>query len=85
MPRPGSATLTALLLKLIAGYRRWVSPVLPPACRFHPSCSEYAADAIASHGPARGLGLAARRLSRCHPWCEGGLDPVPSPRRGESR
>jgi putative membrane protein insertion efficiency factor len=87
MPHSGSATLTASLLKLIAGYRRLVSPLLPPACRFHPTCSEYAAAAIAAHGPARGLALAARRLARCHPWCEGGLDPVPpvSPGAGHGR
>ena len=77
MLRVLAATLTAPLVFLIAGYRRWVSPILPPACRFHPTCSEYAADAIATHGPLRGLALATRRLGRCHPWREGGLDPVP--------
>jgi len=77
MPRVLSAALVAPLVLLIAGYRRWVSPVLPPACRFHPTCSEYAADAMAAHGPFRGLVLVARRLARCHPWCDGGVDPAP--------
>lgn len=71
------AALRASLLALIAGYRRWISPLLPPACRFSPSCSEYASDAIATHGVTRGVVLTARRLARCHPWCEGGIDPVP--------
>ncbi len=79
-----SATLTASLVALIGAYRRWVSPLLPPACRFHPSCSEYARDAIAQHGAVRGLLLATRRLAHCHPWCEGGLDPVP-PLRHDQR
>jgi len=78
-----SAALSASLLALIGAYRRWVSPLLPPACRFYPSCSEYTRDAIAQHGPFRGTALAARRLVRCHPWCEGGLDPVPPSVRAE--
>lgn len=72
-----SAALRALLLGFIAGYRRCVSPLLPRACRFYPSCSEYASEAIARHGVARGGVLSARRLARCHPWCEGGIDRVP--------
>ena len=72
-----SAMLRASLLVSIAGYRRLISPLLPPACRFHPSCSHYASEAIARHGVMRGTELAARRLARCHPWCEGGIDPVP--------
>ena len=71
------ATLRASLLALIAGYRRLISPLLPPACRFYPSCSEYASEAIARHGAVRGGVLASKRLVRCHPWCEGGVDPVP--------
>jgi len=66
-----------LLLRLIGVYRRWVSPLLPRACRFYPSCSEYASEAVATHGAARGSVLAVTRLMRCHPWCEGGVDPVP--------
>jgi len=81
MPRSWSTTLSASLLKLIAGYRRWISPLLPPACRFHPTCSEDASAATAAHRPVRGTTLAARRLARCHPWCEGGIDPVPAPNR----
>jgi putative membrane protein insertion efficiency factor len=72
-----AAALRSSLLALIAGYRRWLSPLLPSACRFHPSCSQYASEAIAAHGAARGAALAARRLARCHPWCEGGVDLVP--------
>jgi putative membrane protein insertion efficiency factor len=72
-----AATPRASLLALIAGYRRWISPLLPPACRFYPSCSEYASEAIERHGVARGAWLAVRRLGRCHPLCEGGIDPVP--------
>ena len=67
------------LLRLIGFYRRWISPLLPPHCRFHPTCSAYAAEAVSTHGAARGTWLAARRLARCHPFCAGGLDPVPAP------
>jgi hypothetical protein len=63
-------------LALLAAYRGLVSPLLPPACRFIPSCSEYCADAIEHHGLARGLLLAGRRLLRCHPLAPGGFDPV---------
>jgi putative membrane protein insertion efficiency factor len=61
----------------IVAYRRWVSPALPARCRFHPSCSAYALEAVAVHGPVRGLWLALRRLLRCHPFHPGGYDPVP--------
>jgi hypothetical protein len=73
----------ALAFPLLAAlwiYQRLVSPVLGPACRYHPSCSQYAVDAIREHGPLVGPGLALRRLLRCHPWAEGGLDPVPTRR-----
>jgi len=60
-------------------YKLVISPFLPPACRFVPSCSEYAYEAVATHGPLRGIVLAARRLGRCHPWNPGGPDPVPNP------
>jgi hypothetical protein len=66
-----------ILLALIRGYRYWLSPWLGSHCRFHPSCSQYAAEAIATHGSLHGSWLAARRVARCHPWCAGGLDPVP--------
>jgi putative membrane protein insertion efficiency factor len=58
-------------------YQRLISPLLGPRCRFHPSCSVYAADAILTHGVLRGLYLAVRRLVRCHPWNPGGVDRVP--------
>jgi uncharacterized protein len=62
---------------LFAGYKRFVSPLLPPACRFTPTCSEYAREAVLRHGIRRGLFLGARRLVRCHPFHAGGPDPVP--------
>jgi putative membrane protein insertion efficiency factor len=71
----------AALLAPILFYRRYISPMFPPVCRFQPTCSEYAMDALRLHGPLRGLWLTARRLSRCHPvtWLGGssGFDPVP--------
>lgn len=62
----------------VRGYQKLVSPWLPSRCRFYPSCSEYAAQAIAAHGVARGGLLALRRLARCHPFHPGGLDPPPA-------
>ena len=75
--------MTRILLGLLAFYQRWRSPALHAlggggGCRFVPSCSEYATIAIATHGPVRGSGLAIWRLLRCHPFCRGGLDPVPT-------
>ncbi|MCL1889081.1 MAG: membrane protein insertion efficiency factor YidD [Desulfovibrionaceae bacterium] len=69
-----------LLILPIRAYQICVSPFLPPACRFHPSCSAYAAEAISVHGVCGGLRLALGRLSRCHPFHEGGFDPVPPPK-----
>ena len=65
------------MLRLIEFYRRWISPLLPPRCRFVPSCSSYAIEAIESHGTVRGSWLAAKRVCRCHPFHPGGFDPVP--------
>jgi len=70
-----------LLRLAVRGYRYFVSPMLPPACRFSPSCSEYAEEALERHGAWRGTWLAARRVCRCGPWHAGGYDPVPSARR----
>jgi len=64
------------LIGLVQGYRHCLSPILPGACRFFPSCSAYALEAIARHGCARGGWLALRRLFRCHPLHPGGVDPV---------
>lgn len=65
-----------LILALLAGYRRFISPLLPSACRFHPTCSQYMTQALERHGAARGLWMGLRRLARCHPLNPGGLDPV---------
>jgi hypothetical protein len=73
--------MTRLLLAVLDFYRRWLSPAVHSlnagGCRFQPTCSEYAAVAIATHGPLRGSGLALWRLLRCHPFSRGGLDQVP--------
>ncbi|HET7763884.1 MAG TPA: membrane protein insertion efficiency factor YidD [Burkholderiales bacterium] len=69
--------MSRLLSLLIAGYRFSISPLLGMHCRFHPSCSAYALEALERHGATRGGWLAIRRLARCHPWHAGGHDPVP--------
>ncbi|MFD0200033.1 membrane protein insertion efficiency factor YidD [Actinosynnema sp. NPDC091369] len=69
-----------VLLLPVRFYRKFISPALPPTCRFHPSCSAYAVEALTVHGALRGSWLTLRRLGRCGPWHPGGLDPVP-PRR----
>jgi hypothetical protein len=75
---PRARTLGARMLILpIVAYRRWISPALPARCRFYPSCSAYAVEAISTHGALRGLGLATWRLLRCQPFNAGGYDPVP--------
>ena len=66
-----------VLAEIFGAYKRFVSPLLPPACRFTPTCSEYAREAVTRHGVSRGLALSARRLARCHPFQAGGPDPVP--------
>ena len=69
--------LVTLLLLPIYFYQRCISPLTPPSCRFTPTCSEYAVQAIRKYGPIKGLYLAVRRLLRCHPWGGSGYDPVP--------
>ncbi|MCG3153745.1 MAG: putative membrane protein insertion efficiency factor [bacterium] len=69
--------MKTILVLLIRVYQRWLSPALPPSCRFYPSCSEYACQAILKHGALKGVYLGARRILRCHPWHAGGYDPVP--------
>lgn len=71
--------LSLPLLALLFVYRRFVSPALPPACRYYPSCSQYAVEAVRVHGPLKGPWLALLRLLRCHPFAAGGPDPVPPP------
>jgi hypothetical protein len=71
--------MRALLIALIRVYQLFVSPLLGNHCRFYPSCSQYAREAIEQHGVLRGGWLAIRRLLRCHPWHPGGVDPVPEP------
>ncbi|WP_447985520.1 membrane protein insertion efficiency factor YidD [Nitrospira sp. Nam74] len=63
-------------ITLITFYQRWVSPLFPPACRFEPTCSHYAAEAVERHGVILGLGRAVWRLLKCHPFHPGGFDPV---------
>ena len=75
MSQPGA--LACLAVGLLDLYKRWLSPRLPQACRFSPTCSMYTREAIARHGLLRGAGLTVRRLARCHPFHQGGLDPVP--------
>ena len=61
----------------LRAYKRFISPLLPSACRFHPTCSEYMREAVEIHGASKGVWLGLRRLLRCHPFCEGGIDHVP--------
>jgi putative membrane protein insertion efficiency factor len=80
------ATVIGLLLRAaIRGYQLLLAPVLPPSCRYLPSCSHYAEEAIARHGPLRGTWLAAQRICRCHPWGGSGYDPVPAASGGKTQ
>lgn len=72
-----SGALSFLLLIPIYFYRACISPLIPPSCRFTPTCSAYALEAIKKHGPIKGLYLTVRRILRCHPWGGSGYDPVP--------
>jgi putative membrane protein insertion efficiency factor len=76
VPRPTSLGGRIVAAPIVA-YRRFVSPAMPARCRFYPSCSAYALEAVAVHGPLKGPWLALRRLLRCHPFHPGGYDPVP--------
>jgi putative membrane protein insertion efficiency factor len=69
--------MKTLLRFLLRFYQLAISPLMAPSCRFHPSCSNYALEALQVHGAARGSWLAVKRVCRCHPWNEGGVDPVP--------
>ncbi|GAA6525648.1 hypothetical protein IDVR_14430 [Intrasporangium sp. DVR] len=80
----GSGTASPMVRRLalplvwvVRAYQRFVSPLRPPTCRFHPTCSAYAVESLERFGPLKGGWLAARRLGRCHPWTPGGVDPVP--------
>ena len=82
-PAPPSVPARVLMVPIRAW--RLVSVHLTPRCRFHPSCSAYALEALETHGAVRGLWLAIRRLGRCHPWGGGGIDPVPPNTRSPMR
>jgi uncharacterized protein len=71
-----------VLVAIVRGYRLLLSPWIGSQCRFEPTCSAYALQALEQHGAGGGSYLAARRILRCHPWCAGGFDPVPAPSRG---
>ena len=69
--------LTYILVFLIRGYQTLLSPLFPPSCRYYPTCSSYSMEAIQKYGPIKGSWMGAKRIARCHPWHEGGYDPVP--------
>jgi uncharacterized protein len=73
--RPGK--IAGFLTAVLTGYKRLISPLLPSACRFYPTCSDYMREAVETHGPAQGVWLGLKRLGRCHPFHEGGFDAVP--------
>jgi len=70
-------SMRSLLILIVRAYQRLVSPLTPPSCRFVPTCSEYAVQALTEHGALTGCRLTIHRLLRCHPLCRGGYDPVP--------
>lgn len=69
--------MKTLLMGVIRGYQRYISPLTPPSCRFHPTCSQYTYEAIEKHGAVKGAWLGMKRIARCHPFNPGGFDPVP--------
>ena len=71
------AVIERFLIAVLRGYKLAISPFLAPSCRFYPTCADYAAEAVERHGALRGSAMAARRLCKCHPWHDGGFDPVP--------
>ena len=73
-----SLVIVSMLVGLVKSYQRLVRPLFPPACRHEPSCSQYAIEALEQYGAIKGLGLAFKRILRCHPWGSGGYDPVPT-------
>lgn len=73
----GASPPARAAVRILALYKRYLSPLLPPACRFQPTCSEFASEAVRRYGFRRGAGLSFRRLLRCHPFHPGGYDPVP--------
>jgi putative membrane protein insertion efficiency factor len=73
---PFLRTMKFLLIDLLKGYKRFISPILPPSCRFEPTCSQYAMDAVAKYGALRGTWMGFTRILRCQPFCKGGHDPV---------
>ncbi|MEF3307245.1 membrane protein insertion efficiency factor YidD [Paenibacillus sp. GYB003] len=82
--KPDGARVARRALQLpIRFYRKWISPLKPPTCRFYPSCSAYALEAIDVYGPAKGSWMAVKRICKCHPFHPGGFDPVPP--RAEDR
>jgi putative membrane protein insertion efficiency factor len=78
--RASRSVAQQVLIGAVRFYRLMLSPWLGSSCRFEPTCSAYALSALESHGATMGAYLSARRLLRCHPWCDGGCDPVPAPR-----
>ena len=75
--RPLSEFIARMLILPIQFYQKFISPLTPPSCRYTPTCSQYAIEALRKHGPFKGMYLAIRRILRCHPWGGSGYDPVP--------
>ncbi|MGD0558542.1 MAG: membrane protein insertion efficiency factor YidD [Streptosporangiaceae bacterium] len=82
---PAPSLAARVLMGPVIVYRKLISPLIPPRCRFEPSCSTYALEALRTHGAARGLWLSIRRIARCHPFNPGGYDPVPARSQGVAR